>query len=142
MNEMRKACRTCPWKKGTTSPGLIGGSEPTVYIGQVSGPFYFPCHSSKGYAGKKTNLESSDTKQCAGANIFRANIDVAKLMPKGIEQLSQDLENIYNTREEFLAHYYNVSEEVIKTIFTERLYQELLIKEMSDTKVKKVNLKK
>jgi hypothetical protein len=139
---MKKPCRTCPWKKGTTSPGLIGGSEPTTYISQASLPFFLPCHSSKGYAGKETNLESSDTKQCAGANIFRANIDVAKLMPKGIEQLPQDLENIYNTREEFLAHYYNVSEEVIKTIFTERLYQELLIKEMRDANVKKVNLKK
>lgn len=137
---MKKPCKTCPFKKGTTSPGLIGGSTPDVYIGQSQGPFFLPCHNSKGYAGKETTLESADTKQCAGANIFRANIGVSERMPKGIAQLPKDLENVFSTREEFLSHYYTVSEEVIKSVFTETIYKELLIKELSDINAKQVNL--
>lgn len=96
--------------------------------------------NNKSSADKKTTLESADTKQCAGANIFRANIDVTKLMPPGIEQLPQDLENIFKTREEFLSYYYNVSEEIIKLIFTEEMYKYLMDKELNDIRVRQVNL--
>jgi hypothetical protein len=137
---LTKPCLTCPWRKGTTPPGLIGFSKPEVYISQSSLPFYLPCHSSKNYSGKETNLESGNIKQCAGANIFRANIDVAKYMPKGIEQLPVDKKNVFTTKEEFLAHYYNVSEEIIRYIFTDKLYKELMEKELNDVNVKKVNL--
>lgn len=137
---MRTPCKSCPWKKNTQLPGLIGGSEPTVYIGQAQGPFYLPCHNSKNYVGKNTTLESPDTKQCAGAAIFRSNIGVAPMMPKGIEILPEDKENVFATREEFLAHYYNISEEIIKLIFTEEMYKQLMVKELNDANVKKVNL--
>jgi hypothetical protein len=139
-NELTKCCRTCPWKKGTTPPGLIGGTTPDVYVAQSMLNFYLPCHNSKGYAGKETTLESTDTKQCAGANIFRANIDVAKYMPAGIKQLPADKETVFATKEEFLAYYYNVSEEFIKNIFTESIYKELMQRELNDVNVKKVNL--
>lgn len=139
---MKTPCKTCPWKRNALPPGLIGGNTPDVFIGQIQGPFYLPCHNSKGYAGKNTILESSDTKQCAGAAIFRSNIGVSQMMPKGIKILPEDKENVFASKEEFLGYYYNVSLEIIKGIFTEKLYRWLLVKELNDKQVKKVDLRK
>lgn len=138
---MKKTCKTCPWVKGNQKPGLIGGSLPSVYIGQILGPFYLPCHSSQDYAGKQTDLTDKKTKQCAGAAIFRSNIDVAKLMPEGISILPEDKENVFASKEEFLAYYYNVPEELVKAVFTEQMYKELLLRELNDSQVKYYNTK-
>lgn len=132
----KTACKTCPFKKGSTPPGNIGGSSPLVYIGQSMGPFILPCHNSKGYAGKQTDFTLPTIVQCAGAAIFRSNIDVAKYMPLALYKLPEDKEDVFGSKEEFLAHYYQVSVEVIKGTVKDRDYVAMLQKELHDPRIK------
>jgi hypothetical protein len=141
MKENRKRpCPSCPWlKRAKLEPdGTIGMSSPLVYIGQVQKNFWLPCHSSQNYAGKATTM--TEHNHCAGAAIFRTNIGVADKMPKAILTLPEDKENVFATREEFLAHYLRINELTIKTLFKEEDYEYLSLRELNDPNVRKQNL--
>jgi hypothetical protein len=130
----KKPCKDCPFRRNN---GSLGGSEATVYIGQAIGPFLLPCHSQKGYKGKETVLE--EAIQCTGAAIFRNNIDVAKRMPDKILSLPKNTEDVFETKQEFLAHYTNLPIEHIN-IIPENFYEWLLAKELMDVDVRDVNI--
>ena len=72
---VKKPCPGCPFSK-RTKPGELGGSPPSVYIGQVEAGFWLPCHNAKNYAGKQS--DPSKVAQCAGAAIFRSNAGKVK----------------------------------------------------------------
>ena len=133
-------CSKCPFnKKIKQQKGKVGGRLPEVFISQASLPFLLSCHKDPNYKEKETDFKK--TGDCAGASIFRSNIDVAKLMPEGISILPENKQDVFATKEEFLAYYYDVSEELVKVVFTEEKYKELQRKELNDAQVKYYNTK-
>lgn len=106
-----KPCKTCPFLRSVKPGALGGGKGPDTFIGQAYGPFWLPCHSSKGYDvnDRKTQVNPAN-EQCRGAAIFRANVEVAPLLPKGLLALPTDKELVFGTPAEFLSHHAKISE--------------------------------
>jgi len=97
-------CSECPFARKST-PGALGdkpGVGPGTFIGQAHGPSFLPCHLR--YDDKPLHSRM-DLPQCAGAAIYRANTDTAKLLPAGLMELPADTELVFATPEEFLAHH-------------------------------------
>jgi hypothetical protein len=104
---LKKACGACPYSK-TVVPGALGGSDPDVYVGQGHGPFYLPCHKTCDFDNPDWKTDSQTPLQCAGAAIYRANIDRAKLMPLTLHTLPKD-DSCFGSPEELLAHHKGIS---------------------------------
>lgn len=100
MGELRKPCQKCPFARQST-PGAMGGSDPMVFIGQAYGPYRLNCHMAEGYEQDPDCMSA----QCAGAAIFRANVDRAKLMPAVLLALPKDTETVFADAAELLAHH-------------------------------------
>lgn len=97
----RIPCKSCPFSRKCPS-GELGGSPPEVYIGQIRGPFFLPCHSTHDYHDIAARRDPGNA-QCAGAAIFRSNVGVADLMPTDIMYLPRDTGLIFSSYAEFLA---------------------------------------
>ena len=105
----KSPCNECPFSKKNLLPTKseqLGGAQPHVYIGQIHGPFWLPCHKDKRYVGKESPVE---TTQCRGAAIFRANVGVDKLMPQGMLKLESGHPDVFESNEEFLSYYLNIT---------------------------------
>ena len=104
---MRRPCRACPYSR-TTTPGELGGSDPSVYVGQALGPMWLPCHCSTDYQDPNWRTDLSKP-QCAGAAMFRDIIGVAKLMPAELHRLPGDPALVFSSHAELLAHHRGIS---------------------------------
>jgi hypothetical protein len=104
---MHKPCKACPFARSCPS-GHLGGSDPTVYIGQGHGPFVLSCHSDGEYEQSTAIEKWEDLTQCAGAAIYRANTGRAKLMPKAIYSLPANSDLAFSSPAELLAHHTNL----------------------------------
>lgn len=122
-----KPCKGCPFSRNT-EPGSLGGSAPEVYIGQSEGPFWLPCHNSKGYRGNSTNY--GEVTQCAGAAIYRSKIGVADKMPAALLTLDADNDEVFNSHAEFLAHHSGLTLEEAEELTTPDVVQELALIEL------------
>ena len=110
-----KPCKDCPFARACPA-GQTGGSDPTVYIGQAHGPFVLSCHSDGEYK-QETALEKwEELTPCAGAAIYRANTDRAKLMPDAIYALPEDKELVFSSPAELLAHHAGISIETAEDL--------------------------
>lgn len=125
-------CRGCPFARKCV-PGALGGSPPEVYVGQAVGPFWLPCHESKDYAGKASDV--NEVRECAGAAIFRANIG-RKVLPSGLLLLPADKEICFATLAEFYAHHAGLSVEDAELLLTDERVAELARKELNDANVR------
>jgi hypothetical protein len=104
--KLQKPCKDCPYSK-TVIPGALGGSDPEVYIGQGHGPFWLPCHKTCDFTDPNWKKDTS-VQQCAGAAIYRANIDRAFLMPISLQKLEQS-DLAFGSPEELYAHHKQIS---------------------------------
>ena len=100
---LRKPCAACPYSR-TTTPGSLGGSDPSVYVGQSLGPFWLPCHCSTDYSDPEWKQDTSKP-QCAGAAMFRDAIGVAGLMPPALHRLKADTSLVFSSHAELLAYH-------------------------------------
>lgn len=102
-------CSECPFSK-TVEKGALGGSDPMVYVGQIHGPFWLPCHMDKEY----DNIDSEPTVvgQCAGAAIMRANIGADKRMPDALLKLEANTELAFASTSEFVSYHTGVPTEI------------------------------
>lgn len=69
----------------------------------------------KDYDGKGSVEGHGTVAQCAGAAIFRANVDRAKLMPSQLHSLPADTEKVYETPAELLAAFKDCTVEAAET---------------------------
>lgn len=127
---MNKPCKECPFNRHV-QPGLLGGARPEVYVGQITLPFWLPCHMDRNYRGRETNV--NDVCQCAGAAIMRANIgcDVRPpllRLPPGSES--------FTTLAEFYAHHTGWSIERSAEYLTPSKVIECAMVELNDPRVK------
>lgn len=121
-----KPCKECPFSR-TCPSGHLGGAEPTVFIGQAHGPFVLSCHADSEYS-QETALEKWDEiTPCAGAAMYRANTDRAKLMPDGIYALEGNEELVFKSPEEFLAHHTGLNLEIARE-FLEHATPDVLLR--------------
>jgi len=108
---LTKPCGKCPFGRGT-EPGCTGGADELVYVGQISGNFWLPCHLQEGYVkgqGDET-LENTDPgqaemMQCAGAAIFRANLGLTDKLSSRLHRLPPDENASFTSFEEFVSHH-------------------------------------
>lgn len=100
-------CPACPYSR-TCEPGALGGSPVEKYIGQALGPFLLPCHQHCDFTDPDWKLKVESTPQCAGAAVFRANLGVNALMPKGLHELPANRGTVFSTAAEFVAHHRGV----------------------------------
>lgn len=101
MNQHKKPCAECPFRRGI-KPGFLGGSPVETYIGQSVLPFWLPCHCDENYKHKASKID--EVTQCAGTAIFRSNLGVAPLMPDSLLNLPADKESITCLRCERTSH--------------------------------------
>ena len=101
-----KACKSCPFSR-TCTPGELGGSPITTYLGQIAGPFFLPCHSIENYKGNNETIHDCKVGgQCAGTAVFRANIGVDSMMPDALLHLPALSDpNVFATLPEFIKHH-------------------------------------
>jgi len=97
---VRRPCPGCPFARAC-APGGLGGSPVEVYIGQLLGGFWLPCHSNPDY-NQQTDATVS---QCAGAAIFRANLGIDAILPPMLHRLPEDQAAVFGTVEQFVAHH-------------------------------------
>lgn len=100
-----RPCGQCPFARRTRA-GDIGNSDPTVYLGQVVGPYFLPCHKSPGYEIDRGRM---DHLQCAGAAVFRTHLEEGGFMfaqlPHQLARLPANHAEIFSTPVEFLSHH-------------------------------------
>lgn len=101
MSDCSRPCKDCPFARHTP-PGALGGGSLEMYLGQVVGPFFLPCHNSPGYKQSVINLND---RQCAGAAVFRANLGVDVLMPDSLLHLPAADPLVFVGPLEFLMHH-------------------------------------
>jgi hypothetical protein len=101
-----KPCKECPYSK-TVTPGALGGSDPEVYVGQGHGPFWLPCHKTCDFSDPNWKQDYS-AQQCAGAAIYRANIERANIMPGSLHKLDKS-DLAFGSPEELYAHHKGIS---------------------------------
>lgn len=136
MEHRKSPCSACPFsRKGT--PGELGGSDAAIYVGQVSGPFFLPCHQQY-QDGKPTDDMSNP--QCAGAAIFRSNIGVADRIPPILHHLPPDRDTVFANHAEFLAHHRGISLEAAEEELARTPPSELLAAEFARAGLSKVKL--
>lgn len=124
---MKKPCKDCPFSK-SVKPGGLGGSDPAVYVGQGHGPFYLPCHKTCDFTDPNWKDNVSDPKQCAGAAIYRANIERDELFPESLLRLPKD-DSVFGSPEELYAHHKGISIEEASRFFISNHPNRLMILE-------------
>jgi hypothetical protein len=126
MSHCIKPCKGCPFRRDIT-PGALGGGVVETYIGQAFGPFVLPCHSASDYDPRTTTAADP---QCAGAAIFRANVGVAGLMPKGIHSLPADPVAVFADAAEFIAHHTGADPYTVEAVLEHYTPQQMLAAEL------------
>src|SRR5688572_32839375 len=104
MNQHESPCRECCFRRDI-EPGNLGGSPVETYVGQSLLPFWVPCHCSRNYAGKASDV--NEVTQCAGLAIFRSNIGVRPV--RGLLSLPRDTELVFSTLADFYSHHKRIS---------------------------------
>lgn len=106
---LTKPCKECPFARHCT-PGATGGAPAVVYVGQAHAPMYLPCHMSAGYAEDRNDFSNP---QCAGAAIYRANLDALADWPEHLKRRLHVLPadptgatGAFRTPEDLLAHHW------------------------------------
>lgn len=136
--DLTKPCHDCAFRRDST-PGHLGGSEAEVYIGQIHGPFYIPCHMT--YARDHEWREKLDqTGGCAGAAVFRANLGVDNYLAglANFHRLPADHAHVFSSSEEFMAHHQGISIEEAREKLRKTSPAELLLIELGKAQVKPV----
>jgi hypothetical protein len=114
----KKPCLGCPFRRhNTNEKPNPGGSHPMVYLGQIHGPFWLPCHQDKNYDGKGSDIET--VSQCRGAAVFRSNCETINTLPKQLLSLPEDRSLVFSNESEFVQHYLEV-DSTMAEILTER----------------------
>lgn len=104
--KMGKPCGSCPFRR-TIRPGQLGGSLPTVYIGQTLAGMRVPCHETIDYKLQDWKAQV-DNQQCAGMAIFRGNLGLEGKLPEGIHVLPADESLVFPDFVSFLSHHMQV----------------------------------
>lgn len=130
--KLQQPCNACPYIK-TVIPGATGGSDPEVYIGQGHGPFWLPCHKNCDFSNPNWK-DNYQVQQCAGAAIYRANIDRSDLMPGSLHKLPKNAK-VFGSPEELYAYHKQITIEEAKEFLQSNHPETLMIKEF--LKVKK-----
>lgn len=113
--KLKAPCKACPFSR-KCEPGATGGSDPTVFIGQAFGPFWLPCHKTCDFSDPDWKKDLS-VQQCAGAAIFRTNINRWHGMPSQLLRLPENKDLVFSSPEELLAHHKGITlEEAVKEL--------------------------
>ena len=133
-----KPCADCAFRRDST-PGNLGGSPATKYIGQAVGPFIVPCHLTYPKDIDLSKVEwrakSMEMPQCAGMAVFRANLGVDILLPDAVHKLPKDHENVFSTFAEFLAYHEQVPLAMAQQFLKEVTPLQLLRAELNNPRV-------
>lgn len=123
-----KPCPSCPFSRWVT-PGALGGSSTSAYVGQVYGPFVLPCHSHYGSDGKGSTPETcKDVPQCAGAAVMRTHLQLN--LPEELPRLPAN-PDVFSDMAEFVGHHLQVSVERVREGLTED-YLRVLVQDQID----------
>jgi hypothetical protein len=123
-------CGSCPFSRAV-KPGTLGGSHPTVCVGQSIGPFVLNCHTAEGDAHQQTDVRA--VAQCAGAAIFRANLGVADRLPDAIHRQPADHELVFSSHAEFVSHHAQLELWMAESWLRVYTPQDCLQRELHDT---------
>jgi len=99
--QRKRPCPDCAFLK-CSEQGNLGGSEASVYVGQILGPFWIPCHLSDDYRGKCSRF--GEEHECAGAAAMRANLNIADKMPPQLLKVAPN-PSVFASFQEFVEHH-------------------------------------
>lgn len=139
--DLTKPCHDCAFRRDS-KPGNLGGSEAQVYIGQIHGPFYIPCHMS--YARSADWKERlHETGGCAGAAVFRANLGVDHYLAglANFHRLPADHAHVFSSSEEFMAHHQGITIEAARETLRKTPPAELLMIELGKAQARPMDMR-
>lgn len=125
--KLQRPCNECPYSK-TVTPGALGGSDPSVYVGQGHGPFWLPCHKNVDFKDPNWK-QDTEVQQCAGAAIYRANVGRDIVMPGSLHKLPAD-ESVFQSPAELLAHHRGITLGEADQYLIENSPENLMIREL------------
>ena len=135
--KLKRPCKACPFIRATEGGGSsLGGSPPETYIGQAGGPFVLPCHATYDPSLSAKEQDLTQTQQCAGAAIFRANTGVGAFLPPHLHTLPPDKVTVLGTWAEFLAHHRQITLEAAQDLLRARPVAFHVFRELNDPAVK------
>lgn len=102
MKQLKSPCEGCPFSK-RTEPGQLGGSTTDVFIGHIVADMWLPCHSDPDYKGEESS--GLQVSQCAGAAIFRSNIEISECETSNLLLPADDGEKVFATVAKFYHHH-------------------------------------
>lgn len=94
-----KPCRECPWRRNAT-PGHLGPFTADEWLEVAHGEYPIACHMTIPPGGGW----GDQTRQCAGAARFRANVCKSPRNPT-IAAGPQDPERVFSRNAEFREHH-------------------------------------
>lgn len=135
MNQHRKPCASCPFRR-SVEPGTLGGSPPETFIGQAFACFWLPCHEQAEEVEPGRHRYTNDTPQCAGAAIYRANAHANIRNGDRILRLEADKDLVFASPAEFLAHHKGITLEAAEDLLAITTPIDHWEREMQDTKAR------
>lgn len=142
----KKACAECVFNR-KCEPGALGGSDVTVYIGQVYAPFSIPCHLHCDFNDPEWKMKAGpgQTPQCAGTATFRANLGMNEKRGTGkawdtLLTHEPDHETCFSSYAEFMAHHTGMTVEEAEVVLSKPYYTpvQLAYAELNKANVRKI----
>lgn len=137
----KKPCAECPFARKTPNDKVyVEGTDkyvnPFRALAQATGPFLLPCHDDPEYlgGGRTENLET--IAQCAGAAIYRSNIEIAWKFPAAFHILPEDKEVVFTSPAELVAKFKGISLEEAERLMREIPLDAILAKELADARAR------
>lgn len=126
---MSRTCKTCPFNRATEPiEENLGGSSVETYVGQITGPFWLPCHEDPLYNGTANNM--GEVKICRGAAKLRSKLSHADMFKHALIAAQHDTHNeVYDSIAEFYGAYKGISEAEADFELTPERITELLNQE-------------
>jgi hypothetical protein len=110
MNQVAAAvanpCPECPFNR-RVRPGALGGSPVSTYVGQIVGPFALACHMHIDFQDPawREMTAYTQTPQCAGVAVLRANIGIDRMLPAALPRAKPNHVSVFADLAEFVAHH-------------------------------------
>lgn len=106
-----------------------------MFVGQAAGPFLLNCHLDPDYPD---DPRSPEILQCAGAAVFRSNMEFDKRLPVGLLSLPPNTQAVFASPSELVAHHSQCSVLEAEQFMALNPVDSLLNAELSKSGVRRV----
>jgi len=128
--QLKKACKTCPFRNDSEPTETPGGSHLSVYVGQTFLPFQIPCHERIDYDDPDWKEKTDPLPQCAGHAMLRQAEGLSDTLPTTLALLDPD-DKAFESIHHWWAHHRQISLEEARQELTTGVIVRMCINELN-----------